>query len=176
MIVGYSDLDDVLLSSEKLIELEDVFKDIMSEYAELTANKNVIKNYKLQFLITFLEFKYKVCTEAIASYFETDHLETLLIVNEYEDLKIDEKKDFGTEFNKLVSKVKSLKNRIRIHKINYEKKNKKNNKAIKFNLDREALSLEMSLKLSHSIEVTKTTVERWINMIELSKEREESYG
>jgi len=176
LIVGFEDESEIVLDSLKIIEFSEVFKKIINEYSELTCNTEVIRNYKLQLLIAKLEFKYNVSLMALDSYMETKDLGVLSIIDEYNDLKINYNKDFTKEILLLISKLKSLKNKIKIHKINHSKKFNKNKEQIKTNLDREALHLEMSLKLSHSIETRKTSVERWINMVELSKERVESYG
>lgn len=175
LIKNYDKDNEISLTEIQEIELIGLWDNIVTEYGLLTVDADVIKNYKLQLLITELEFKYEVCSEALDLYVTTNNIELLLLLNEF-DFNINLALPLDAQIELVILKLKSLKNRIKIHKINYAKKYKKNVKKIEYNLDREAMILEINLNLNYGIDVRKTSVERWVNMHKLSKEKAEING
>ena len=170
LIKGYNLDNEITLKNKDKEVLINCWNDIVTEYGMLTVNSDIIKNYKLQLLISALEFEHSVSINILNKFSELESTDILLLLNEF-GYDIDIEKDLAPQLTSVVSKLKSLKNRIKIHKINYSKKYQKNVKKVEVNLDREALMLEMNLKISHGINVRKTTVERWLNMVELNNEK-----
>lgn len=175
LIKNYDNDKDIKLTEKRITELMSIWDEIVTEYGLLTVNAKVIKNYRLQFIIAELEFKYSTCINVLDIYANSGMIDVLLILNEF-DFNINLLLNLEQQIDIVINKLKSLKNQIKIHKINYTRKYKKNVEDIKFNLDREALILQMNLDLKAGIDVKNTSVERWLNMVELNNEKIELNG
>lgn len=169
LVKGYEDGDDDV---EDEGESEFILQEIIEEYSELTASKEILVGLNSQILITEYEFERDFLKEALNTYNETGDLEVLSILSEF-GFNIDEAKDFDAFLNRVILRVKGLNNKIRINKVKYANRFKEEIKEIKRNLDKEALILEMSLELGREIDTHKTSVSKWINMINVSKEKRE---
>ena len=81
----------------------------------------------------------------------------------------------------IVKKFKMLKNEINVKKLKLDKLSGASNEDEKPNpedairgLDKVALSLETNLELGYNLNVRKVTVERWVNLISMSEERDKA--
>lgn len=175
LIKGFEKGDDIKIKDKDSLNLSLALESILKEYSVLTLNKEIIKNYKLQLKIALLNYEYLICAEILKAFSLSKEIEVLLLLNEFNH-KIDATKNIDNQICLVLQKLKSLKNNIKIHEINYEKKFVKNNKEVKYNLDKEAMFLEMSLKLSYSIDTKKTSVERWVNLMEINREKQLQNG
>lgn len=168
LVIDSSELnvDEVIVTSE----FTDIFNVIFEEYSELTRNKEVTVSLNLQLLVSEQEFERDILQRTLTLFNETSDLKILSILSDF-GFNIDESKDFDAFLNNVISRVKGLNNKIRINKVKYAKRFKQETKNVKRNLDKESLMLEMSLELGREIDTHKTSVSKWVNMIEVSKEK-----
>jgi hypothetical protein len=169
-----NDCNKLELTDEQKIELSEVFSNIFYEYGELTSNLKITSGYKKRIQIKYLENKYDICKKIISIYNESQLIEVVELLNEFK-YKIDIKKELAPQIEVVVDSLNALETEIKILKINY--KNQFGTKSeIEYNLDKEAFQLEMNLKLNYSIDVKKTSVKRWVTMMNVSNEKMKHYG
>lgn len=166
LIQGYEDGDKHVLNNE----LKGVFETIIQEYSELTSNTEVIFNLELQTLILEYEFVRDVLQNTLNLYSTSNDFSILSLLEPF-NIFIKKDGNLETQLKKVIKKIKGLNNKIRINKDKHAKRFKKNNDTVKTNLDKEALQLELNLSLGREINTKTTTVTKWINMIEISKEK-----
>jgi hypothetical protein len=165
----FDELDDeeFKLGVEDTIAARGIFKEIMYEYSALTANRSIIQSYMSQLKIEEAEFKYMIVEKILKNYEEFGEVEVLEILNGV-GFKFDILGDIEKQIVGVLTGLKRLKTKIALFKINHDKKFNKKNRDIKEdftdNLDEEAISLELALKISYSIDTKKTSVSKWINM------------
>ena len=148
------------------------FQNILEEYTELTSNRKALQNIRMQIRIQQYEYERGILQSTIDLYAE--HKEEILFeVFEEFGYKKSEKESIDNYLKRIISRVKSLNNKIRIEKEKYSQKFKKAEKEIKRNLDEEALILEMNLKLGREIDVKKTSVKKWVTLVNISKQKSE---
>jgi len=175
LIVDYAEYEDAELKLEDIKSLSEVSSNIMNEYGGLIMNMAMLSNYKRQMQIEYLEYKYMVCTMILNLFAKGGEAEVLELLNEY-DFKIDIEKDLLPQFKEAELKVKRLKMQIQIFRLDFDKKMKSINSDIKTNIEREALLLEVNLKLGYGIDTRKTSVSRWVTMMKLSNEKNKQNG
>ena len=166
LVKGWNDLDDDDIKVTQ--ESNQVFNLIIQEYSELTSNKEIIVSLNLQILISELEFERDVLKTTLDIFNENEDFAVLVILSEF-GFDIKKGDDLDYEFKKVIKRIKGLNNKIRVQKVKYTNRFKKENDDIKHNLDKEALLLEINLKLGREINTRKTSVSKWVNMIEISK-------
>lgn len=175
LIVDYAEYEDIELKNEDIKSLSDISTNIMNEYGGLIMNMAMLSNYKRQMQIEYLEYKYMVCTMILNLFAQGGEVEVLELLNEY-DFQIDIEKDLLPQFEEAGLKVKRLKMQIQIFRLEFDKKVKTINEDIKTNIEREALLLEVNLKLGYGIDTRKTSVAKWVTMMKLSNEKIKQNG
>lgn len=178
LIKGFDEYeqDDLILSESEEAEARDIYKSIIYEHAELTANNTIISKYKSEFLIESYEFKYKQALTILDLYSNYKDINLLLIFNRL-GFKFSEVEDVNQQVEKIITSLKKLKTKISVLKIKHEEKfekelNKGDEKLEHVDrLDAEALALELSLNLGYSINTKKTSVSKWITMWNISNKR-----
>ena len=166
LIKGYS--EEKNFKADKTAH--NIFQQILSEYSILTSNKEILKNLKMQIFIVEMEFEKMILENILELFNKRKDFSLLPLLHEF-GFDIGESKDIDALLNRVINRIKGLNNRININKINYEKRFVKNTEKIKTNLDKEALILEMNLELGREINIYTTSVSKWVNMIEVSKEK-----
>jgi len=153
-----------------VVDAEILFTKIIEEYSELTSNREVLVGFKMQIAILNYEFERDSLKSILEIFNETNDFEVLLLLSSF---GFDTSNKLGIDklLKSVISRIKNLNNKIRINKVNYTKRFKTTKKEIKRNLDKEALLLEMSLELGREIEVRKTSVTKWVNMVNISSEK-----
>lgn len=157
------------ISELKIIELQNVFKNIITEYSLKTNNFKLFNDIKKKIYISKLEYEFSLLSSIIKIFEKYEEIEVLFVLD---DIGYDFKNcnNIEKEVNKVVKKCKALKNKININKIKYNNSNKKSSKEKQdYNIDSIALSLERALDLKYKLDVKETTMLRWINLIDLSK-------
>lgn len=158
------------ISELKKIELQNVFKNIITEYSLNTNNFKLFNDIKKKIYISKLEYEFNLLSSIIKIFEKYEEIEVLFVLD---DIGYDFKNcdNIEKEVNKVVKKCKSLKNKININKIKYNNSNKQNadSKKENYNIDSIALSLERALDLKYKLDVKETTMLRWVNLIALSK-------
>lgn len=164
------------LTETKIFELSEIYKNIIYEYSLKTNNFKIINNMKKRFLISKLEYEYEILKGVLDLFEKFEEIEVLFVLRSlgYDFINC---KSVDEEVNKVIKRTKALKNQISINKIKYEQQNKKTDEGEKdYDLDLIALNLEKSLDLKYKINIKKTTMLRWINMIMLSKKQNKRNG
>lgn len=178
----YSEKQVVIIGSD-LVMAKKIYKEIIYEYSELTFNKNVMLSYNFQINIEKEEFKYNLTEKILNNYSEFEDVNVLYLLNDlgwkfsddYSYLSIEE------QLKIIIASMRKLKTKIDLLKVKYNAKfnNKQNinvnEEEIVFidKLDQEAISLELNLGLSYSIDTKKTSVSKWISMWNISNKRNE---
>ena len=168
LVVGYDEIEseDINVTDEAT----NIFNSIIQEYSELTSNNEVVVNLNLQILIAELEFEKDTLQKILYLFNYSNNFKVLKLLSNF-GFEIKEDDDINLELEKVIKRVKGLNNKIRINKSKYASRFKKVSEEIKRNLDKEALLLEMNLKLGREIDVHSTSVLKWVNMIDMSNER-----
>lgn len=163
LIKGYTedDEDDIVLQENQIIKYENIFKVILFQYSELTINTAIVADYNKRILIKALEFEYFLCLKIIELYNDTQAIEVVGLLEEFGH-KID-KENIVKCIDGIIKKLEGLKNQIRIHKSNYNKKIENREEPAKVNLDKEALNFESILELKYSINPMETAVTKWVS-------------
>lgn len=168
LIVGYSEIDSEDI--EITLEAKENFTSIIQEYSELTSNNEVIVSLNLQMLIQEQEFERDTLKTILDLFNKNKEYDILNLLSEF-GFYVKKGDDLDYEFKKVIKRIKGLNNKIRINKNKYTTRFKKESEDIKHNLDKEALLLEINLKLGREINVHTTSVLKWVNMIEINRER-----
>ena len=167
---------ELKITKQQQQQLEDAFNEILKEYSERTANREVLRNYKAQIKIIALEFEYATVSKILMLFEKYEEIEILDLLNEM-DYPFNKGKNIDDQIQTILKKLKGVKMRIKIETVKYKKRFVQEIKKVKRNLDKEALMLEMSLGLSAgSVDVYKTSVKRWVNMVKLHNEKQESHA
>ncbi len=174
LVVNFDDLDDVKIEIDPITARLN-WNDILTEYAELTANKKILNNYEKQIEIVYLEAIINAGEKILENYNEFEDIEILLLLNKF-DYAFDKTKNIENQINMVIRKIKGYRNKVRILKANYANKNKKVKEEVKSNLSKDALSLELSLDIGREIDIRRTTVSKWVYMIEIMNERAKDYA
>lgn len=151
-------------------ELSTIFENILNEYNGLTANTKMFTNYKKRMAILELEFLHDTTVKILKLFVQTNTIEVLgLLV----DLKwsFDADKPIEEQVAAIEQSLKGIRNRIRISKASFVNAYKDSEEPVKNNLGKEALYLEINLGISRKIDTKTTSVEEWVNMINLSVEK-----
>ena len=166
------------LSNDDIVALSFIWEEIYFEYCEITSNHKLKSILKKQCLIQEWETIYYVVTKCINIFDTYGTKESLDLINRLNDKKyqINLDKPLGIQLNKLDNKMKGLKNKIKIFKIKLVNSVKEDKEEVKNNLERDALYLERNLDLKRAIDISKTPIKTWVQMIELSKEKAKEYG
>lgn len=168
LVVGYSEFDEEETFVDELAE--EVLNGIIEEYSELTSNTEVIVDVSLQTLIKQDEFERDVLKKTLDLFNESKDFTVLDLLIDF-GFVIDLEKNMDDQLLKIIKRVRGLNNKIRINKNKYSARFKKATTEIKRNLEKEALTLELNLKLGREIDLHKTSVTKWVNMIDISRER-----
>lgn len=160
--------DDFKLGLDDVVEARGIFKEILYEYAALTANRQLLMKYNSEFNIKKEEFRYNIAENVLKNFVDYGDKSVLALLNTLE-IPFDIEGDIEAQLVKTTRFMRAFGTRIKIMKIKHDEKFNRNiNKRIKDevvdNLDEEATMLEVSLKLSYSIDTRKVSVKKWIDM------------
>jgi hypothetical protein len=166
--------DDLNLSDVELFEGHEILNNIFYEYSELTSNFKVLSEYRTKINILKEEFIYDTTCKVLEFYLQSKDVE---ILNVLPRLKwdFDITQNIDEQLNKISLKMRSLKTKIDLLKIKYAQKYESKTKDDKAThtdrLEKDALMLELNLKLNYSIDTRKISVSRWIGMCNLASEK-----
>jgi len=174
LMVGYNDLNQFDGELDPA-QIGANWNEILTEYSKLVSNKKIITNYEKQIQILGLEFDIKCITETLDNFEEFEDGLVLTLLENF-GINIDLKKPIGNQIEMVVRKVKGLRNKVRILKVNYANQfGKEEKKQVKSNLVKEALSLEMSLEMGREIDVRTTSVSKWVYMVDMATQRQKEF-
>jgi hypothetical protein len=164
LVKGFEDGDTEFKYSA---EAEEIAQKILEEYAELTSNKEIVVGLNLRIKIAEFQFEKDILEGVLDSFNTYEDYSVLSLLTDF-GFDIKEGDNLNIKFSKVISRIKSLNNKIKINKSKYTERFKKNSEEIKRNLIKEALNLEMGLELGRKINVHTTMVDEWVAMVELS--------
>jgi hypothetical protein len=163
----YND-EEIKLVGVDAMQASEIFKEIIYEYSSLTFNRSILKNYMSQINIEKEEFRYNITEKILNFYAESEDLSILETLNNL-DWKMDINGDINSQIKIIIASMRKFRTKINILKLKHDEKFKK--KVIVDNedsyvdvLESEAISLEIALKISHSIDTKNTSVSKWISM------------
>jgi hypothetical protein len=160
---------DIALNTVQLEKLRLTFKKILYEYAELSDNRRLLTKFQKEIQIEKLKMQYSVCTRALEIYSEHNFEYAFKILEVY-NYNIDVKKEIEPQIKNVIRKLKALNTKISILEINFKKRFKPNEERTKTNLYKQAIHLELALKLGYSIDIENTTVTKWLALHNIVKE------
>jgi len=160
-------------------ELFNTFEDLQQKYLKLTFSKSDLQDEKLKAKVTYLTGIQEIANLVLNCYLETHYEDVFLILNEFKMFKL--KQPITSEDIKNIKKqLIFIENTINLNLAKFKLKHKngqKNSEELEHNLqkdlDKQALSLETYLELGYKIDVKKTSVLRWVNLVNLSNEKSE---
>ena len=123
LIKGYDEYSEkeIKLFGDDLIEANEIFKDIVYEYSELTFNRSVLQNYVSQINIEKEEFRYSVTEKILNFYSESEDLNVLAMLNKL-DWNLDIEADINKQIENIVASMKRFKTKINVLKLKYQDK------------------------------------------------------
>lgn len=171
---------EIELTEEQKAEYAEIFNGIYYDYCEITQNFKLRGILEKEILIQQWSITHTIISSSLNIYDEykdilsKESLNNVLdLINQLEDpkyiIKLD--KPLDPQINKLVNKMKGLKNKIVIYKAKIAESLKNEKAQTKIDLDKDALYLERNLELGREIDPKKTTLARWVRMIQMSKEK-----
>jgi len=175
LFINYKKYRDIELNEEQKIDFEKVFIGIFYEYSELTFNKKILKNYKMQIEIELLEYRYSTTVRILQLYAEYGNIEVLGLLPDL-DWSLNIEKEIEPQIVVIQRKLKFVKNKIKIQKIKYSDLYKDTSEKAVRNINKEALVLELNLGLNRSINPKLTSVVEWVNLINLNNEKKQANG
>jgi hypothetical protein len=174
LIIGFDEENDSFeLSDKRKGELEEIFKDIYYEYAELTNNHKLKAIFVKKFLIAKWEFIHTMIINSMYFYYKSKDIEFLKSINKLEEPEyvIDFDKPIDPQAEVFVGKMKGLKNKIKIFKIKLNKTPLNKEEPKKVDLDKAAIYLERHLELKRPVDPDTTSVNRWIHLTNMSADK-----
>lgn len=174
MIAGFDiENDNLKLSSKKEEELEDIFKDIYYNFAEMTENHKLKTLLKKHFLIEQWEFIYKLIVNTMFLYTQNNDVEFLKSINRLQEkmYTINLDQEINPQLERMVGKMKGLKTKIKIFKLKMKKKKVTDEKPEVVDLAAKSIFLERHLDLKRAIDPKTTTVSEWVSLNKMSKEK-----
>lgn len=181
LVKNYDDENNKLeLTQEQKNEFAEIFNNIYYEYCDITNNFKLKGILQKEILIQQWSIIHTIISNCLMLYEEYGNIlddeskkEILGIINSLDDpkyiIKLD--KPFKPQVDRLVNKMKGLKNKIIIYKSKIADSLKSEKAQTKIDLDRDALYLEKNLELGREINPKTTTLTRWVRMIQMSKEK-----
>lgn len=158
------------LNQEQNSILAKAFKKILYEYSDLTRNRKLLVKMEKELQIAKLQIEYDICSRALELFNDYEFLDILDILREY-GYTIDLNKDLNKQLDVIILKLKRLSTRINVLIANYNNRFKKEDEPNEVNLYKEAVHLEMALKLSYSLDLNKTSVTKWATLHNIAKDR-----
>lgn len=160
--------DEFKLLGDEVVEARAIFKEIMYEYSAITKNRKILQSYLSQIAIEEQQFIYDISIKILDSFVEYNNPEVLEIFNRLK-INFNINGNIEEQVKRIINKLKRIKTNIALMLIRHKERfDKHESKTIKEevvdNLDEEAISLEIALKISYSIDTKKTSVSKWVNM------------
>lgn len=179
---GYDDEDENpevkdRVSKEKESE---IFDKIFYDYCDITSDHNLRISTRKQFMIEEWSITYGFVADIIARYKLFGNKDVLSLLEVLDPIyKIDFEADLDKQIKSLERKMIGLKNKIMIYKskfVNSNKKKESDDNDEAFDLETEALQIEIGLELKRSIPIRTTSVSYYFKLKKMLLKKQESYG
>jgi hypothetical protein len=146
-------------------DLAHAVSEILTEYNELTKNSALMREYRDNFEIEYLEAKYNFSNLLIAMYIEYEDVEIIYTINRFGwDLNTDT--SLMPQLDALKRQLIGIKNQLKIKKSRFIKLYRKNkeegSEPTNFNLQKQIIYLETGIPLNYKIDIYKDSVERFV--------------
>lgn len=176
LLKKYNDEKAKKLTDNQKAILNETFNKILLEFNAKNVTSKSLRSIKAKAMIDYMESRYDVTTSILNLYESTNEVVVLFALKEL-GWGFDSEGNIDKQLNSITKKMVGLKMQIKIRKVRYDsefnklKKNKDDeDKKWLDIIDREALYLERTLDLKHSINVNKTKLIRWCNLLALAKQ------
>lgn len=162
-------------------KLKAIFDNIVKEHNIYIADKSSLDKEKAMFELKELNLRYSITVQTLTLYKDTKSIEVLDLLNEL-GFSFNEFKPVGPQIDKVQEKLKGMRNLLNIKEIAFKKKyvkedvDENRNINVIEGLDSKALSLETNLGLGYKINIKKTSVIRWENLISKEELKLKSHG
>jgi hypothetical protein len=173
----YDDNEDLKYDGDE--DLDDIFKTIYYKYCILIGDNNQLTKMRKEAYIKEKEAEMKFVNTSMLLYVESENEGFITLLNStFPSYSIDLKKDISVQVERNIRKLKGLRNKINIKKIDYAKRYKKEGNEPKKELDAdaEAILLENALELKYSIDVDSISLGKWCKMINLARKKAKKHG
>ena len=156
---------------------------IEKEYQALTFEKRDLNKNKEIASMMFLEVKHNTISKVVSIFMNTGDVSVLDLLNDLGvGFNID--KPIAKQLEKARRTNKGIRNKINIKQANFKKKYKidENVKTeyepadVEINLDAQALTMEGNLETGYKINIKKTSVLRWVNLMEANRRRIDEFN
>jgi len=177
------DDEDSYLEYRHDSDLMTIYAELVKEHKVLTDDIKSLRRSKADFEISELKLRYSIASRLLDIYNESSEIEVLecfpdlgYAFNKFELV--------GPQLDSILKALIGLKNTIKIKEVNFKHKYKISDEEedddesydlIK-DLDAKALSLEAELELGYKINVKKTSILRWTNLINRSELKRQANG
>lgn len=175
LIIDFKEGSDINLSDKQQAIIDDKYTEIIHEYGELTVNRSIIKNYKLRMKILELRYLHDTTIGILQLYVKTNLTDVLNLLNDL-DWRVDTTKTIEPQIEKILKKLKGIKNQVKIKEANFKNEFESDDKELKSTLEKDALLLEINLGLKRKIDTKETSVVEWTNLVNLSIEKNKHNG
>ena len=173
----YDDNEDFKYDNDE--DLDNIFKTIYYKYCVLIGDNNQTTKMRKEAYIKEKEAEMKFVNTSMLFYMESGNEDFITLLNSaFPSYSIDLKKDISVQVERNIRKLKGLRNKINIKKIDYAKRYKKEGNEPKKELDAdaEAILLENALELKYSIDVDSISLGKWCKMINLARKKAKKHG
>lgn len=152
--------------------LKKVFDDIAKEHKVYISGAADFVREKALFEIEEMSLRYKLIVRVLTLYNDTEDVEVLGILSDL-GMNYNEFEPVGSQLDNIQNELKTLRNALNIKELKFKKRYlkedeepiEKSNENIIEDLDAKALSLETNLELGYKINIKKTSIIRWENLI-----------
>jgi hypothetical protein len=182
LINGYETLSESVIYKfvkSNAIELKTTFEKIQKEYEAITFNKRELNKQKELATMMLVETQHNTIVKIVNLYLECNDATVLKILNEL-GVPFDESKPINKQLEKANLVAMGLRNSLNIKTLNFKKKYRISEEGIEAekerysedvekSLDAQALIIENNLETGYRIDVKKTSVLRWVNLLETNQ-------
>ena len=143
------------LSTNEKKKLDLAFKDIFHEHCYLTGDTTLLNEFKKEIYLEYIQGKINTITKILDIYNQFGEIEILDLLNSL-DVPFDSNKSIEPQIKKAIRKVKGLRNKYNIFVSKNKKKEDLSSKE-KYNINEQALTIELSLELKYPIDISTCT-------------------
>ena len=165
-------------------EIKTTFEKLQYNFSQITFSKKELQREKEKAKMSYLTGKKEILLNSLLVFSQTREPDALLVLNEFSGITIKEPITVGTiEF--IEKHLKGVENKITILtsqvKTKYPELFKEQKEEVVedesdnvfLDLDNQALQIELGLETGYKIDIKKTSVTRWVNLIKVIGEKQE---
>lgn len=168
---------ELKLTEEELKHLNDKFHAISKEFNSQNVTKNMMKELQSNTEIEHLTYKREILLKCLELFETFNEVGVLNILNEI-GIAFDESKNIEQQVKGYVSQVKFFNNRIKLLKVKHDRQFNKTKSSEPTGyieaVNKKAIYISLNLGLNNIIDLKKTTLTTWSNLLKIDEARIES--